>query len=136
MKRRRTHKTALALLAAALLLAGCGHTATTKDPFVGTWHQLDPTVAASSPLIITKAGGGYLGNLKLAQTSLKMPLGRRGNELVGYFQVTSRRIKVVIDYLPATGHLAFRNAAPSGGMSPPVEFGRVTVSGTTTTASP
>lgn len=45
------------MLAAVLLLAGCGH-ASAKDPFVGTW-QWDPHSLVPTTLVIAKVPDGY-----------------------------------------------------------------------------
>jgi hypothetical protein len=50
-------KPALAILAAVLLLAGCGHTSKPSDPFVGTWV---PASASDNWVVISRHGDDYL----------------------------------------------------------------------------
>jgi hypothetical protein len=50
-------KLVLAILAVVLLLAGCGHTAPSHDPFVGTWQAVGN--GAGSGIAISKASGAY-----------------------------------------------------------------------------
>jgi len=52
-------KPALAILAAVLLLAGCGHAGKPSDPFVGTWGL------GQTRLIITKVPRGYLVDARM-----------------------------------------------------------------------
>jgi len=108
----------LAILAAVLLLAGCGQA---KDPFVGTW-QFEGT-----RLVVAQAGQSY-------RTVLLVPHGygwvgpyvRKGNELKASLHVTKsgkptgRVIVELVDYHAATGHLSYKD-----GTGPALDFSRV-----------
>ena len=50
-------KPALAILAAVLLIAGCGHNAPAHDPFVGTWHSVGGYPGTG--IAISKVAGAY-----------------------------------------------------------------------------
>jgi hypothetical protein len=105
-------RAAFAMLAAVLLLAGCGHAAA-KDPFVGTWqwdHQV-PT------LVVAKVPGGYQATIvwggwfeDWSETTILF--ARRGHELVGPRPPVASGSTLVLDYLPATGHLSFKCTGP------------------------
>jgi hypothetical protein len=104
-------RAALAMLAAVLLLAGCGHAAA-KDPFLGTWqwyHQV-PT------LVVAKVSGRYQATIVWGSffggwSETTMLFARRGNELVGP-RPPAAGSTLVLDYLPATGHLSFKCTGP------------------------
>ncbi len=115
-------KPALALLAAVLLLAGCGHTVKPSDPFVGAWG-LGPT-----RLVITKAPGGYLveGRMHFPGVFVefhpqRVLFTRDGDRLVGdqrmvgdqigYGQMGSK-VTVTLTYAPATGDLVYESRPP------------------------
>jgi hypothetical protein len=105
-------KPALAILAAVLLLAGCGQA---KDPFVGTWgiHH-EPAI-----FVIAKAQNGYAATFVDSGAREGMVLARHGNELAGI--ATLGNLRVVFDYLPATGKLGFKSSQ----MSSPIELSRI-----------
>jgi hypothetical protein len=106
-------KLVLAILAAVLLLAGCGHASTPKDPFVGTWRlttvQRQPGSSPGLRLVISKPGGTYPPH------SYRIAMGhdggadfetfvRHGNQLVSAGS-TKPSDGDVVAYDPATGHL-------------------------------
>lgn len=134
---------ALAMLAAALLLAGCGNAKAPADPFVGTWRQLDYQTSWSPPLVIAKVGGDAYG-AALVFTSgsdqplpARMTLARKGNELTGGLKITNAKaLTVKIDYLSATGRITFSSGKLGGGMSEPVEMTKVSDSTAIPTPSP
>jgi hypothetical protein len=129
-------RTALAMLAAALLLTGCGHVSAAKDPFVGIWQGLDVH------LVIAKAGKSYRTTLVVP---VKFPHGngwvgpytRKGNELKAGLSVTldgkptGRVIVELIDFVPTTGRLTYKD-----GTGPAIEFSRVSASTAIPTPSP
>ena len=76
-------KRALTLVVAILLVPGCGHSATVKDPFVGTW--LVPKSPDSARLVIARHGSRYLVLLGYADSAQYGRWGwfvRRGDALV------------------------------------------------------
>jgi hypothetical protein len=99
-------RTALAMLAAVLLLAGCGH-ASAKDPFVGTW-QWDPHSLVPTTLVIAKVPDGYRATVAGLWLGAPLLLARHGNQLVGPRPPMASGSTLVLDYLPATGHLSYK----------------------------
>jgi hypothetical protein len=121
----------LAILAATLLLAGCGHAGATTDPFVGTWqfqgvHLVVAKVGGSYQTIVVSHGPGWVG-----------PYKRTGNELKASLHVTldgkptGQVIVEFVDYLPATGHLTYKD-----GTGPALDFSRVSDSTAVPSPSP
>jgi hypothetical protein len=125
-------KLALAILAAVLLLAGCGQGKVPNEPFVGTWqfqgvHLVVARVGHSyRTMLVTPHGYGWVG-----------PYKRTGNELKASLHVTldgkptGRVIVELIDYRPATGHLTYKD-----GTGPALDFSRVSTSTTVPSPSP
>jgi hypothetical protein len=74
-------KTALATLAAVLLLAGCGHA---KDPFVGTWKRANGPPYPPTLFVIAKTADGYrlTGWFPVGRESAA--LTRKGDDLDGH----------------------------------------------------
>jgi hypothetical protein len=105
------------MLAAALLLAGCGH-ASAKDPFVGTWQE----VPRSTKLVVAKMLDGYRVTLVyITGDRFPMLLARHGNELAGPRPPEATGWAIVLDYLPATGHLSLK----STGMGKAVQLSKL-----------
>ena len=104
-------KLGLAILAAVLLLAGCGHTASSHDPFVGTWQSHSPNMT----LVIAKVAAGYrvTGETDSQGPPSSFTLKRHGDELTGTFGGSPFPDSVVVAYLPATGHLTVKSSAGS-----------------------
>jgi hypothetical protein len=90
----------LALLAAVLVLAGCGHPA---DTFVGTWR-----LGSDPPpwFVISKTGGTYRVTIVVPEGAKTFAAIRQGERLV-HGAVGSKR-RFVATYVPATEHLLFR----------------------------
>ena len=109
-------KPLLAILAAVLLLAGCGHVAPRHDPFVGTWQAVG--FSPGSGYTISKVSGVYrvvtVAHFK-PLPGYSFPFSRRGsNELIGRpgeFQYVE-----AISFNPASGRLTWT----SNGMDPQV----------------
>jgi hypothetical protein len=122
-------KLGLAILAAVLLLAGCGHA---KDPFVGTWqfegvHLVVAKVGQSyRTILVVPHGYGWVG-----------PYEQNGNELKASLHVTNNGkrtgqvIVELVDYHPATGHLTYKD-----GTGPALDFSRVSNSTAIPSPSP
>ena len=97
-------KLALAILAAVLLLAGCGHAA--KDPFAGTWQVASDGVT----LVITPLTGNSFRFTQVTGTHPDWTLGlsRHGDRLSGQARLPGGSLwKVALTYLPATGRLRY-----------------------------
>jgi hypothetical protein len=94
-------KLALAVLAAVLLLAGCGHAYTAHDPFVGTWR-----LGSDPPpwLVVAKVGSTYRVTF-VGEGTITWGFTRHGNRLV-HGQAGGKR-SLVATYVPSTGHLLF-----------------------------
>jgi hypothetical protein len=126
---------ALAILAAVLLLAGCGQASAPKDPFVGTW-QLNGV-----HLVITKPGQTYRTTVVSSEfphgNGWVGPYARNDNELKASLSVTlngkptGRVIVELVDFVPATGHLTYQD-----GSGPAIELSRVSASTTIPSPSP
>jgi hypothetical protein len=84
-------KPALVILAAVLLLAGCGHA---KDPFVGTWRMNSPGENATSQarFVISKKAAQYTVTQGYHGYKAYDPIAvftRRGGQLVASVRVTN-----------------------------------------------
>jgi hypothetical protein len=149
-------KLALAILAAVLLLAGCGHANAPQDPFVGTWRDKGFRIGAAvydkklgaftlgthptlAELVITKQANRYHATLAVWHDwpfgQRDMFLTRHGNRLVGSIYTYSptangsRQYYVVLTYLLTTGRLTFREAtSPTGHLAKPDGFSWVSAS--------
>jgi hypothetical protein len=117
-------KPALAILAAVLLLAGCGHASKPSDPFVGTWG-----LGPDTRLIITKVPRGYLVDARVHLPGtfivfhpLRVVFTRHGDRLVGTQRMvedqsldteqTAGRVSVTLTYARATGDLIYESTPP------------------------
>jgi hypothetical protein len=100
---------ALAILAAALLLAGCSHAGALKDPFVGTWQSNAPKIK----LVIAKVATGYqvTGETDSEGPPSGFILNRHGSELTGTIGGSGYPVSVVVAYVSATGHLTVKSSA-------------------------
>jgi hypothetical protein len=98
---------ALAVAAAVLLLAGCGHAQ--KDPFAGTWQTATTVGPNAALMVVSRASNGYRVALAYSPARGVATLARRDNQLVGTLKaVGGTEVNVVIEYLPATGQLTVR----------------------------
>ena len=101
-------KLALVILAAVLLVAGCGHIAA-KDPFVGTWKTSDGWGVA-----IAKSGDTYQATMVLPDMSLPAnppppyTLTRSGDVFTGTMEGDGGPEAVVFRYSPSSRRLYFR----------------------------
>jgi hypothetical protein len=114
-------KTALAIAAAVVLLAGCGHAnapSVPKDPVVGTWRaELGPPEGWL--LVVTKLPAGYQATVAYTQLdahSQPIPpvvgtFTRKGNQLFGVLKLTTGDNHALLVYTPTTGHLTWRSLA-------------------------
>jgi hypothetical protein len=146
---------AAALLASMLspaLVAACGGSASSPkapaaspDPFVGTWSdpggQVPSTLA--NLLVVAKRGSGYeAAFLEPSPTNHRTPilisLTRQGNRLAGGFMANGKLSPVVVDHLPATGHIAFiiSNPGAGGAMIRPEDMTKVSEATAIPTPSP
>jgi hypothetical protein len=139
---KRQLQLASAILAAVLLLAGCGQAKVPKEPFVGTWR----TAGTSTRVVIAKLPNGYLSTLVgpglIMSPILEPPtrphifLTRHGGELRGTQTVGKVSNTVEIDYLPS-GRLTIRTTDPSTGyLGPPDKLTRMSDSTAVPSPSP
>lgn len=132
----------LGVLAATLVLAGCGDDSKTADPFVGTWRETG--VTSGTPLVIAETQGGYLGNFAFSggtepaspRPTLSVPLTREGDKLTGTFDGPLGTVAVEIVWQPETGKLTWSNTAPGGKMTTPMEMTKVSGSTAIPSQSP
>ena len=112
-------KGGLVILAAAVLLSGCGQGR--KDPFVGTWQASTTAGPKEALVVIANVSNGYHVALAYSPARGMTTLARHGNRLVGTLKLAGgTRVNVAIDYLPATGHLTLRTTE-----SRPVELTKI-----------
>jgi hypothetical protein len=150
-------KPLLAILAAVLLLAGCGHSApnrdqsrTSRDPFVGTWQMHGSGSGPGDGIVISKALNAYhfawVDHYKVVRGSSMLPYARV------FFRHGSNELKAVLkrkdpslpgngvqlletlDLNPTTGRLALYMGYVGGDAGAPLEFSKV--SGGTALPSP
>ena len=100
-------KPALAILAAALLLAGCGHAVPSHDPFVGTWQSHSPDMTT----VIAKVAAGYRVTGEVDSQAASFILSRHGDELRGTFSDVFPSSSIVVAYVPGTGYLTIKSSA-------------------------
>jgi hypothetical protein len=109
---------AIVALLIVAVLTGCGHAPTPKDPFVGTWREVDST--AATPLVIAKTEFVYLAtfdvpyrfHLVFGAFTVVMPLSRQGDRLVGQLSDFHGEFVAEIVPLPESGRLTFSQAMP------------------------
>ena len=108
------------ILAAVLLLAGCGGTSKPSDPFVGTWGL------GQTRLIITKVPRGYLVDARMHFPGVfvdfhpsRVLFTRHGDRLVGAQRMVGDQIgqmggkvSVTLTYARATGDLIYESTPP------------------------
>ena len=133
-------KGGLVIVAAVVLLAGCG-TTVPSDPFTGTWRAKDGRVG---PVVISKRDDHYRVVMAVPGMGIWLVSDnytRRGDVLVKVThrtdQVTGRvvvweRFRVTID--KTSGNLFFRDA--SAYLSKPIEVAFMKVSDSTATPTP
>ena len=101
----------IVLAATALMLGGCGHTAPSHDPLVGTWQQVGSYPGTG--IAISKASGAYRVSFvtKLQRGSLMRGI-RHGNDQlraivkgVNSVHPSDDTLVETFDYSPATGLL-------------------------------
>lgn len=107
-------KSALVILAAVLLLAGCGNTAASHDPFVGTWQAVG--FGSGNGIAISKVSATtyHVAEVDHFKQHWFNAYSRYGNELTshpGEFPYVE-----VFKFNPASRHLT----STSNGMAPEV----------------
>jgi hypothetical protein len=105
-------KTALAILAAILLLAGCGQANAPKDPFVGTWRGTAVSDDPNGHLVIARVPNGYLVAITLDGHTMGTDVfARQGNKLVAAVKESGEPggvLRMGITYLPGTGRVSWK----------------------------
>jgi hypothetical protein len=119
-------KALLAGLAAALLLAGCGHAAKQQDSFVGTWQSDTPT-ARLTINGTSESGHLYTATLLSSRAAADISLVRHGNELrVDSSLEGVNMARAVIDYDPSSGRLTLSGVGPAmRDLTAPAHFARI-----------
>ena len=119
-------KPVLAILAAVLLLAGCGHS---KDPFVGTWQSDNPAARLTIDGIHKTNGSQtnvYIATLLSSRAAADITLVRHGNELRVDSSQLANMARAVIDYDPSTGYLTLsRVGLVMRDLTAPAHFTRI-----------
>ena len=90
-------KLAIVILAAVLLLAGCGHA---KDPFVGTWQSDTPAARLTIDGTYKTDGSQtnvYIATLLSSRAAADITLVRHGNELRVDSSQLANMARAVID---------------------------------------